>query len=323
MSDYYLTELHAHTKHSDGHFATAELLAKAQAFGYEILAITDHNTSAALHDCQKLTATTDLVILPGMEWTTFYGHLLVWGAREFIDWRPVTPATIDAALRQLKAVGGITGCAHPYAVGSPLCTGCRWDFPVHDQQLLDFVEVWNGAAPDQSRRSQQAYQLWLTRLAAGQRVAASAGRDWHDDEPATKNTALLYLGCQERTTSNALRNLAQGNFYLSLGPRLTLALTQNGQTYEMGATLATGPALVQLTFQATTQAKMRQFGFVAQRVRIFQNETVSCDIPWPPDTPLELPVLLKVGYLRVELWGTARGQTQQQLLVLANPFYVR
>lgn len=317
---YYLTELHAHTKHSDGQFSVAELINKAHAFGYKILAITDHNTQSGL---QELTPalTQDLLVLPGMEWTTFYGHLLVLGAEKFVDWRKATVTTIDQSLAQVRMAGGIAGIAHPYSVGSPLCTGCRWDFQVKDYQLVNFIEIWNSENPDDSRRSQQAYDWWLSLLDAGYQIAASTGRDWHSDEPLDANTALLYLGCEELTQEEAFKNLGSGNYYLSLGPQLNLSVEQRQKTYYMGAELAVGIAKLKVGVQATTQTKMCQFNFVPETVVIFANGRPLLMAPIEVDQTNEFSLNLQSGYLRVEIWGRGKGQTGKRL-VISNPFYI-
>ena len=135
-----MTEFHAHTKHSDGDFSTSELVAEASAFGYEVLAITDHNTMAPVIEADKIHQ-TQLIILPGMEWTTFFGHLLTMGLSEMVDWREAQIETIDASLKKIKQANGIAGIAHPFSIGNPICTGCHWDFVIEDYTLIDFIEV--------------------------------------------------------------------------------------------------------------------------------------------------------------------------------------
>ena len=68
--------------------------------------------------------------------------MLVLGANDFVDWRDAQPDNIDEKIKQVKAVGGIVGIAHPYQLGSPLCTGGRWEFNVRDWRNVDYIEVW-------------------------------------------------------------------------------------------------------------------------------------------------------------------------------------
>ena len=125
MLKYRPFEMHCHTRHSDGTFLVPQLIESVAAYGYAGLALTDHNAVTGLLEVtEELQRKNNCLVLPGIEWTTFYGHLLVIGCDRFVDWRFVTPDTIDEALQEIRAAGGIAGVAHPCEVGSPLMCGC-------------------------------------------------------------------------------------------------------------------------------------------------------------------------------------------------------
>ncbi|MCI1136474.1 CehA/McbA family metallohydrolase [Enterococcus gallinarum] len=92
---YYPIELHAHTCHSDGDFSIHQLIQAAKEEPYQVLTVTDHNTFAPyaqwrqekLEQNQQDDFDGNLLVVPGIEWTTFYGHMLVIGANQVIDWR--------------------------------------------------------------------------------------------------------------------------------------------------------------------------------------------------------------------------------------------
>lgn len=319
--NYYLTELHAHTHHSDGDFQTLELIEHAKTFGYDVLAITDHNTMAPLKEV-PLDESDELLILPGMEWTTFFGHLLVIGTKEVIDWRTASLETIDDSLKAVQAADGITGIAHPFSIGSPICTGCHWDFHVQDYHLVDFIEVWNRLNPDEDFRSQQAYEMWLDLLDQGYKLACSAGRDWHRVEEENDSTALTYVGAKEKSTSAILSALKKGCFYISLGPRLEIKLEQAGRHFVMGEELKEGNAQLTVCIQPTEQEKMKQFGFKGNQLVVWQNrEIVACETIVEGE-PLTCEFNLRAGYFRVEVFGSGKGQQNKRLLI-SNPFYVK
>jgi hypothetical protein len=83
---WYRGDLHAHTIHSDGEWDIPALLEAARARHLDFVALTDHNTIAQLHNLDILT-TDDLLVMGGMELTTFWGHALSLGTRRWIDWR--------------------------------------------------------------------------------------------------------------------------------------------------------------------------------------------------------------------------------------------
>lgn len=318
---YVMTEFHAHTKHSDGDFTTNELIEQAAAFGYKVLAITDHNTMAPVVEASMIPQ-TNVVILPGMEWTTFFGHLLTMGLTEMVDWREAQVETIDASLRKIKQADGIAGIAHPFSIGNPMCTGCHWDFHVEDYHLIDFVEVWNRIAPDDSFRSEQAYEWWIELLQQGYRIAASAGRDWHRMEKVYENTALTYLGMEEATRECALQNIKKGNYYITLGPRIDVTFEQFGKSYTMGDEVQVGELHVSYTIRPTEQAKLAQFRFTPTKIKAFLNETLIFERSVTLNQRESHRIMTKPGYLRIELWGNGKNKTNQRVC-LVNPVYVR
>ncbi|MDQ0897976.1 CehA/McbA family metallohydrolase [Paenibacillus sp. V4I7] len=135
-------ELHSHTFHSDGKQTLMELAIGAKALGFECIALTDHNTMTGLNDKDAVEQETGISIISGMEWTTFYGHMVTLGLTHFADWRPVGPDDIHKGIADVHRSGGIVGMAHPYRIGSPICTGCFWEFNIEDWNDMDYIEVW-------------------------------------------------------------------------------------------------------------------------------------------------------------------------------------
>ena len=52
--------------------------------------------------------------------------MLVTDCKEFVDWRDAVPDNIDEKIAEVQKRGGMVGIAHPYELGSPMCTGCVW-----------------------------------------------------------------------------------------------------------------------------------------------------------------------------------------------------
>ena len=320
--DYYAIELHAHTNHSDGGFTTEELLGSAQNFGYDILTITDHNTVAPYEEWKNNRHWSgDMLVIPGIEWTTYLGHMLVIGSKQMIDWRKADRDTIDSRISEIKGSGGIVGIAHPFSIGSPICTGCRWEFQVKDYDNVDFIELWNRVNPDESFRSRLAYEMWTDLLKKGHRISCSAGRDWRRIESEMDNTALTYIGLQELTEDGVKESLENGNFYITLGPRLQMQIEQNGRIHHLGQELQVGVAQLHVSLESILQEKLQNFGFKGERLVVIQNEVVIKEIELKENQSREVPLTLHPGYVRLELYGEAKGE-KDRLLVISNPFYV-
>jgi len=66
-------DLHSHTTVSDGTLTPEELVQKAIAEGFQVLAITDHDNIAGIKTAQKLAEGSELEVVPGVEISVEYG----------------------------------------------------------------------------------------------------------------------------------------------------------------------------------------------------------------------------------------------------------
>jgi hypothetical protein len=206
-------ELHCHTRHSDGDSSPDDVVALARERGLDFLAITDHNTTSTQRELRAV-AEPGLILVAGLECTTYAGHFNVWGSGEFIDFRVTTPGEMARAVHEAASQGGLTSCNHPFAPGS------TWDYPrVTNYQCL---EVWNGPWHP---RNQAALDQWAERLASGARVRAVGGSDWHFRRQLTQEPArapgipTVWAYIEETPSAGAiLRAIAQGHVTLSDEP---------------------------------------------------------------------------------------------------------
>src|SRR5437762_3348233 len=80
-------ETHLHTLHSDGQHGVEDMLRACCAVGYDAIALTDHNTLSGLSEAIDSAATMGLILLPGVEVTTFRGHAITIGVSHVPEWR--------------------------------------------------------------------------------------------------------------------------------------------------------------------------------------------------------------------------------------------
>ncbi|NBD23849.1 CehA/McbA family metallohydrolase [Paenibacillus glycinis] len=231
-------ELHSHTFHSDGRQSLLELAEGAKSLGFECVALTDHNTMTGLENKERVESDTGMTIISGMEWTTFYGHMVTIGLTAFVDWRPAGPGDIDAGIARVHAAGGIAGMAHPFRIGSPMCTGCFWEFEISDWNALDYIEVWSGTFPSIKTDNARAFRLWTEKLNEGYRIAATSGRDWHAQDRTEEPVSVTYLlldDSKDGVTERAVRALAAGRAAVTMGPLVTLELRSETGVFGIGA----------------------------------------------------------------------------------------
>lgn len=230
-------ELHSHTFHSDGRQTLMELANGAKALGFECIALTDHNTMTGLNDKDAVEQETGISIISGMEWTTFYGHMVTIGLTHFVDWRPAGLDDIHKGIADVHRSGGIVGMAHPYRIGSPICTGCFWEFNIEDWNDMDYIEVWSGTFPSIKTDNDRAYRLWTDKLNEGYRIAATSGRDWHAQVQTDEPVSVTYLDIddgEETVTNRAVRALAAGRVSVTMGPLLMLEIRTDTTCYGVG-----------------------------------------------------------------------------------------
>jgi hypothetical protein len=137
---WYRGDLHTHSVHSDAEgFTVADLADAATGAGLDFLFLTDHNTTAGL---AAWPATSPVMLGSGLELTTYWGHALCLGTRDWVDWR-IAPGsgTMARIAAELQAAGGVFVIAHPGSVGDPACTGCAWRFGEMMPAGAGFVEV--------------------------------------------------------------------------------------------------------------------------------------------------------------------------------------
>ena len=65
--------------HSDGGASVEQLCRHAVEWGYDGIALTDHNTWAGTEELTPALEAKTLPAARGIEWTTLYGHFLVMG----------------------------------------------------------------------------------------------------------------------------------------------------------------------------------------------------------------------------------------------------
>lgn len=235
---WYRGDLHTHTVHSDAGWDVAALLAAARQHRLDFVTLTDHNTVSGLAEMDR-AAGPDLLTMGGLELTTYWGHALCLGAREWIDWRvrPDGPGMAGIA-RQTYDRGQLFIIAHPFAVGDPYCTGCRWLFPSMLPGASRLIEVWNGPWSGDSH-NEQALAQWYGWLNQGHRLVATAGSDAHGPQDLENGPGFSVVYAEALSEAAILRGLSAGHLYLSGGPRLNFtARADSGQAALMGDLLA-------------------------------------------------------------------------------------
>lgn len=271
MLKWFAAEMHTHTVHSDGSFTVQSLCECAKRYELKMLALTDHNTVSSLRELTPELAERALPVIPGLEWTTYHGHMLILGCEIYVDWRDLTQSNFTQKLREIHMNKGIVGIAHPFAIGSPLCTGCSWDYEIDDWDLIDYIEVWSEAFPPTFRgRNERAEALWQRQLDLGHRLAATYGKDWHEESEEKTPWGCTYLAAERAGAAEGLDALRQGRTMVSMGPRPIAELCIDDRQIYPGDRVRSGAALHAAVGMDADERRgqWEKYGFVPQKVQL-------------------------------------------------------
>lgn len=314
MKKWYPCELHCHTLHSDGGFTVEELMKTAEERELCGICLTDHNTTSGWEETELFPSPK---VLKGIEWTTYHGHMLVLGSKSYVDWRDAVPENIDEKTAEVKKNGGIIGVAHPFQLGTPICTGGHWDFKVKNWNNIDYMEIFSEGAPYLNTANKKARKLWHSLLSAGFRITPTMGRDWHRTRANTFISACTYLLCGESFSDAEMKNaIEKGRTVVSAGP-LFFFETEKGET--VGDTIESGEHTLHFTVDFSRHERVDKDRKISPEKIVITSKTGESEYPLTSDISLNME---KGSWYSAELWGSVDGK-EDMLLALTAPVYTK
>ena len=301
---WYRGELHCHTYHSDGDSDPLTVIRRAEALGLDFLAITDHNVLS--HQVILASAQTRLMLIPGMEVTTYRGHWNVWGEGCWIDFRVQSALDMQTAVNAALQAGYVISSNHPRPFGP------EWMYP----EIVGFhcIEVWNGPW---LLMNEVALNYWESRLQAGAKIAAVGGSDCHfhtREHYAQLANPTTFVYCAGLPSPAALlAGLRAGHAFLSespTGPEVYIF----AENVMMGDTLTTTSNAVKLEVSVRNACgKQLQIVTAAGVVQQF----VIDDVEWKREIPLQVR---STPYIRAQV--VSEGSDCLLIHALTNPIYI-
>lgn len=177
---YKRLELHNHTTESDAGITCQELIEYMVSDQVDAFAITDHNTISGHPKIRKLLEEGNYPIqcIYGMEYTTYYGHILCLNLNEYVPWRTINRHKPELLFQAAKEKGALAGIAHPFSFGEPFARGCHFDMEVTDFHSFDFMEIFNDLEP-LCEVNKPALLWWEDLVLDGYPIAMTCGMDLH------------------------------------------------------------------------------------------------------------------------------------------------
>jgi predicted metal-dependent phosphoesterase TrpH len=249
---WYRGDLHMHTADSDGScvnqsgdhvpcplFLTAQMAASR---GLDFIAITDHNSLAHYAEMRELQPYfSKLLLIPGREMTTFYGHFNAFGTTQYVDYLVAEKGgrTIDQVVADVKAQGGIVSINHPMSPTDERCRGCGWGPPGPvDLSQFSAVEVVNA--------NRVMSPFWDEQIAKGFRLTGIGGSDNHEatkgeEIPSAIGHPTTVVQAKELSAAGILDGIRAGHVFVDVTGSRNRILEVEAQT--AGASAHMGDAI--------------------------------------------------------------------------------
>jgi hypothetical protein len=269
---WYRGDLHMHSEHSDGNCASKSgekrvpcplflTLDAAADRGLDFVAFTDHNTNSHIKELTALQPYFDkLLLIPGMEMTTFQGHANALNLREPVDFRVSSAEVPDwnTLLTEARKKGALISINHPRVATGEACMGCGWSpNPAVDLSLVQAVEVVNG---NDVESPVTGIPFWQEQLQKGHRLTAIGGSDTHDvtsknasPPPGRIGVPTTVVHANALSIDAIMEGIRAGNVFVDIvGSRdrmVELSATYEQSTVVMGGQLSV-PAKQSVTFTA-------------------------------------------------------------------------
>lgn len=312
---WYACELHCHTLHSDGQFSVKELIETAKERHLDGIQLTDHNTASGHAEAEN----SPVPILKSIEWTTYFGHMHAMNCNKYVDWRDAVPDNIDKKMKEVHEGGGLVGVCHPFQLGTPICTGGRWDYNVKDWSLVNYMEIWSEGCPFMNTPNKRALELWHSLLDKGCRITPTFGRDWHRKTNNIYHSACTYLLCQGELTDMKMKEAVKnGRSVISMGPLFYFIC--DGKT--VGDEIESGEKKFEFVTDFSRMNEMNVPEKVKpETVRIITNGgECLCEIN--AALPCEKITLKANSWYNAELWGSI-DEKENCLIALTAPIYTK
>lgn len=299
---WYKGELHCHTYHSDGDSDPLQVVRYAEALSLDFLAITDHNILS--HQTTLQDIDTSLMLIPGMEVTTYQGHWNIWGAGDWIDFRVLQQKDMEAAVASAREQGYFISCNHPKPHGP------EWAYPAITD--FDCIEVWNGPW---MFFNIDALKYWKKLLDAGQRITAVGGSDSHfhlREHPAKLAHPTTVIYCDGAPSPlKLLQSLRAGHAFITESPQGPQIFLNCGGA-RMGDTAHITSDEITLQIQVMNGVGKQLELWSAKRLHVCTIDTLD----WQQDITIPSPTQ---GYIFAQL---TTGDDEPTIVhALTNPIY--
>ena len=319
---YYPVLLHSHTYHSDGHLAPEEVARNAKYFGYRAMFLTDHNTDAGVYEIYEKNFNKEIIpVFYGIEWTTFFGHILILGSHDAGNYTNATLSNMEECMDKIRSKNPQTvfSINHPFDIGNPICTGCHFEFNIKDYSNFSYLELINSENSEESKSTRLAYKFWKKLLGEGYKLAALGGRDWHvkseDDDTVPINMIGISDEINEKNILNAIRN---AKTYLTFAP----IFIYNFNNVDLGDDINEEEFTGNISLKKGFFKNTKFIRAVPRKVLIYNNDEIILENKISYNQNFNFSINPKKGFIRFEILGSLK-EKEDIKLIITSPIFVK
>ncbi|WP_248930212.1 CehA/McbA family metallohydrolase [Paenibacillus hamazuiensis] len=297
-------DLHTHSVNSDGKYTLEENAAIMEQLGCDFIAMTDHN---AISQNYTYPRGTNVVMIPGMEFTTNFGHSNFLGVTDPLnDFRVKSRDDVNEHLAEARAKGAKIVLNHPH------CDYCAWEWGFDVDH--DWVEVWNGPF---SERNARTLAWWQEQLESGRRLVAVGGSDVHRPDPYVKHAMpCTWVYAEMKTIDGILEGIGKGRVVMTHSPEGPFMELTCGD-------YMTGDVIPASADQDEASIRLRIDNLLAgDRVKLISERGVeqTVNVNRSGEGLFEANAEGRLFY-RAEVWRHFEQADQMLLAALTNPIY--
>lgn len=242
---YKRLELHNHTNESDGNLTAHQLINFMLNDQVDAFALTDHNTISGHMKVEKILKEQALNIscIYGMEYTTYYGHILCFNLKEYVPWENINKHKPELLFKAIHEKGALAGIAHPFSSGYPIAT-CGFEMTFTDYSYIDFIEIFNNPEPLHTV-NERGLLWWEDLILKGHRIAATSGMDLHDLTSMHNQFATFIESKTDAAIATGLtKAIGTGQTWVSKGPILKWEVNTKLKTIQFSIVPTSKPGYI-------------------------------------------------------------------------------
>lgn len=296
-------DMHMHSVHSDGSFSLEQIIEISEKVGLDFIALTDHNTTSQNYVYPR---DTKVLVIPGMELTTYKGHMNFLGILDPVDdFRVMSKKDIYEKISEAKDRGAKITLNHPHE--NPCKWRWQWDID------YDWVEVWNGPW---TSGNDGALKWWQSELASGRKLVAIGGSDTHRPNPYVKHgfpTSWVYA--ETKTKEAIFIAIDKGRVFITYCPDGPIIDFKSGK-FMLGDTVS---------LDDNTNFKLSLKNIIkGDKVKIVTEKGVNKEILMDSNDN-EYEVIWKAEkhlFYRIEVWRYFNEVNDYLMAAMCNPIFL-